>query len=70
MLLWFSVAGGAVGTFMKGDFGEFCRALGVFALLLVQRTSFTRFLVKFVSQVRTTLYWLILVCDGRTLVFL
>ncbi len=48
-----------MGTFMRGDFGEFCRALGVFALLLLQRTSLTRFLVKFVSQVGLSLCFVV-----------
>jgi hypothetical protein len=43
----------AIFTFARGDIGDFCRALGVFMILLVQRTSFQRFLVSFVSQVQS-----------------
>jgi len=43
----------AAFTFIKGDIGDFCRATGVCAILLMQRTSFQRFLVKFTSQMKS-----------------
>lgn len=50
-IFWAVAIASGVATYTKGDFGDFCRAIGVGGLLLSQRTGFSKFLVKFVSQV-------------------
>lgn len=41
----------ALAVFMTGDYAEFAKSLGVFSILLIQRTTIHKFVPKFVSQV-------------------
>lgn len=50
-VLWAVAAFAIASAFLKGDAGDFSRSVGVCVLLLSQRTSCAKFLVKFVSQV-------------------
>lgn len=51
-VLWAVAAFAIASAFLKGDAGNFSRSVGVCVLLLSQRTSCAKFLVRFVSQVR------------------
>jgi hypothetical protein len=42
---------GAVFVFLQGDWSDFCQALGVFTLLVIQRASVRQFLGRFLTQV-------------------
>jgi hypothetical protein len=51
VLFWLAALGSAGAVYMKGDYGDVCRAIGVAVMLLTQRTAFMRFLVRCISQV-------------------
>lgn len=51
LVFWIAALGSATATFVKGDFGDLCRAVGVTGIVLSQRTNFNRFLAKLISQV-------------------
>ena len=58
VLFWVAALGSGGAVYMKGDYGDVCRAIGVAVLILTQRTAFMRFLVHSVSQVRCIIKWL------------
>jgi len=43
---------GAIGCYLKGDFGDFTRSLGVLVILLSQRVRLVRFLLLLGTKVR------------------
>ena len=56
LVFWIAALGSATATFVKGDFGDLCRAVGVTGIVLSQRTNFNRFLAKLISQVYRYIY--------------
>jgi hypothetical protein len=51
VVFWFVALTSAGAVYLHGDYGEFCKAVGVCGILLASRTTVAKFLARSISLV-------------------
>jgi hypothetical protein len=52
VVFWFVALASTGAVYLHGDYGEFCKAVGVCGILLASRTTVAKFLARSISLVR------------------